>query len=39
VPIAEVNGIKIAYDTRGPAAVPAIVLIMGVHTVNSVRLA
>ena len=30
--IAEVNGIKIAYDTRGPAGAPAIVLIMGLGT-------
>ena len=32
MPIAEVNGIKIAYDARGPAAAPAIVLIMGLGT-------
>jgi pimeloyl-ACP methyl ester carboxylesterase len=32
VAIAEVNGIKIAYDTRGPAGAPAIVLIMGLGT-------
>jgi hypothetical protein len=32
VPIAEVNGIKIAYDTRGPSGAPAIVLIMGLGT-------
>src|SRR3954454_11798991 len=30
--IAEVNGINIAYDTRGPAGAPAIVLIMGLGT-------
>jgi pimeloyl-ACP methyl ester carboxylesterase len=32
VPIAEVNGTDIAYDTRGPAGAPAIVLIMGLGT-------
>jgi len=32
VPIAEVNGLTIAYDTRGPAGAPAIVLIMGLGT-------
>src|SRR3954452_10873036 len=32
MPIADVNGIKIAYDRRGPTDRPAILLIMGLGT-------
>jgi pimeloyl-ACP methyl ester carboxylesterase len=32
MPIADVNGIEIAYDIRGPAGAPAILLIMGLGT-------
>ena len=32
MPLADVNGLKIAYDMRGPAGAPAIVLIMGLGT-------
>jgi len=32
MPIADVNGIQIAYDIRGPAGAPAILLIMGLGT-------
>jgi pimeloyl-ACP methyl ester carboxylesterase len=32
MPFADVNGLKIAYDERGPAAAPAILLIMGLGT-------
>jgi hypothetical protein len=32
MPIADVNGIQIAYDMRGPAGAPAILLIMGLGT-------
>jgi pimeloyl-ACP methyl ester carboxylesterase len=32
MPIADVNGIKIAYDRRGPTGRPAILLIMGLGT-------
>lgn len=32
MPLAAVNGLKIAYDIRGPAGAPAIMLIMGLGT-------
>jgi pimeloyl-ACP methyl ester carboxylesterase len=32
MPIADANGMKIAYDMRGPAGAPAILLIMGLGT-------
>ena len=32
MPLADVNGLKIAYDMRGPAGAPAILLIMGLGT-------
>ena len=32
MPIADVKGVKIAYDMRGPAGAPAILLIMGLGT-------
>ena len=32
MPLADVNGLKIAYDERGPADAPAILLIMGLGT-------
>ena len=32
MPLADANGIKIAYDMRGPAGAPAIVLVMGLGT-------
>ncbi len=32
MPIADSNGVKIAYDMRGPGGAPAILLIMGLGT-------